>query len=132
MAPVRCQVSTHRGVPEEMRGRRVRLVRPGVGQNWHTVVETGPARGSTYILNQSDFTRCNRDGKTWSLGDASGATYRTFKRAARNWEEFSHARKTTIDRGLTYDEARRQCQAFNASLTPAQIRKGLKCEFMSE
>ncbi len=41
----------------------------------------------------------------------------------------ARARKITIDRGLTHDEARRQCDRFNGSRTSAQIRKGTKCEF---
>jgi len=59
-------------------------------------------------------------------------TYRTFKRAATNWEEFHRARKTTVDRGLSIHEARRQCKEFNDNRTPAQIRRGLKMEFESE
>lgn len=61
-----------------------------------------------------------------------GETYRTFKRSATGWESFSTARKITIDRHLTLDEARRQCAQFNNNRTPAQIRKGTKCEFTSE
>jgi len=59
-------------------------------------------------------------------------TYRTFKRSARNWAEFSSARKVTVDTRLSYDEAQRACQAFNANRSPAQIRKGLKLEFTRE
>jgi hypothetical protein len=68
MKPVRCQVSTHRGIPKDIRGRRVRLVRPAVGDNYHTTVETGPARGSSWLLHRHDFVRCSRGGRTWSLG----------------------------------------------------------------
>ena len=60
------------------------------------------------------------------------ATYRTFTRSARNWDEFSKARKITYDRGLTLEEARRQCEQFNKNRTPAQIRKGTKLEFDTE
>ena len=59
-------------------------------------------------------------------------TYRTFKRSARGWREFAGARKITVDRGLTYDEAFRACEAFNASRTPAQKRRGTKLEFIRE
>lgn len=59
-------------------------------------------------------------------------TYRTFKRSTRNFEEFSRARKTTVDRGLTLEEARRQCAAFNDNRTQAQIRRGTKLEFTAE
>lgn len=60
------------------------------------------------------------------------STYRTFKRSCRNWQEFGRARKLTESRGLTYDEARRQCENFNANLTPAQKRRGTKLEFEQE
>jgi len=59
-------------------------------------------------------------------------TYRTFKRSCKNWKEFGKARKITVDRGLTYDEARRACEAFNNNRTPAQERKGTKMEFEAE
>lgn len=59
-------------------------------------------------------------------------TYRTFKRSATNWEQFASARKITVDRGLTYEEAQRACKAFNDNRTAAQIRKGTKLEFDSE
>lgn len=59
-------------------------------------------------------------------------TYRTFKRSARNFEEFATARKITVDRGLTYEEALRQCQEFERRRTPAQIRRGTKLEFTAE
>ncbi len=59
-------------------------------------------------------------------------TYKTFKRSATSFETMVSARKIVVDRGLTYDEARRSCEAFNKSRTPAQIRKGLKLEFTTE
>jgi len=55
--------------------------------------------------------------------------YRTFKRAARSWEEFASARKTTDIRGLTYEEACARCREWNKSRTPAQVRRGMKLEF---
>ena len=51
-------------------------------------------------------------------------TYYTFKRSAKNFKQFATARKIIVDRGLTMEEARRQCEQFNANRTPAQIRKG--------
>jgi len=59
-------------------------------------------------------------------------TFKTFKRSATNWETFSSARKITVDRGLTEDEARRACKRFNENRTPAQIRKGTKLEYTEE
>jgi hypothetical protein len=58
--------------------------------------------------------------------------YKTFKRSARNWEEFARARKITVDTGLTADEALRACDKFNNSRTRAQIRRGTKLEFTKE
>lgn len=59
-------------------------------------------------------------------------TYKTFKRSVRSFEEFSRARKMTVDTGLTYDEAKRSCEQFNTNRTAAQIRKGTKLEFIRE
>lgn len=56
-------------------------------------------------------------------------TYRVFTRSARNWNEFSSARKVTKARGLTYAEAQRYCREWNESRTPAQIKRGTKAEF---
>ncbi len=50
--------------------------------------------------------------------------YRTFKRSARNWQQFASARKITEERGLTYE--------FNANLSTAQQRKCTKLEFERE
>ena len=58
--------------------------------------------------------------------------YKTFKRSATNWKEFGRARKITFDTNLTYDEARRQCDDFNASRTTAQKRRGTKLEFTAQ
>lgn len=58
--------------------------------------------------------------------------YKTFKRSRTGWNSFSSARKITFDTGLTYDEARRQCEAFNNNRTPAQIRRGTKLEFTEQ
>ena len=59
-------------------------------------------------------------------------TYRTFKRSARNFKEFARARKTTVSRGLTEEQARAECQRFNKSLTPAQVKRGTRMEFEKE
>lgn len=59
-------------------------------------------------------------------------TYRTFKRSCRNWQEFSRARKITVDTGLTLEEAQRACDRYNENRTRAQIRKGTKLEFTAE
>lgn len=58
--------------------------------------------------------------------------YRTFKRAARNWEEFSKAEKIEVDTGLTFTEAREACQEFNDNRTEAESEAGLKMEFEEE
>ena len=55
--------------------------------------------------------------------------YRTFKRSATGWQSFARARKMTQDTGLTWAQARASCDQYNASRTPAQIRKGTKLEF---
>lgn len=60
------------------------------------------------------------------------AKYRTFLRSARNWQEFSTARKITQDRNLTQDEALRRCRDYNDNRTSTQIRRGTKMEFTSE
>lgn len=59
-------------------------------------------------------------------------TYRTFKRSARNFEEFATARKTTVDRGLTLSEARARCDAFNNHRTAQERSRGTKLEFEAE
>ncbi len=60
------------------------------------------------------------------------STYRTFKRSATNFDQFSTARKITVERGLTREQAVEQCQRFNDNRTPAQLRKGTAMEFDSE
>lgn len=58
--------------------------------------------------------------------------YKTFKRSCTNWKQFFSARKITQSTGLTYEQARAECEAFNVNLTPAQIRKGTKLEFTAQ
>ena len=58
--------------------------------------------------------------------------YKTFKRSCRNWQEFGSARKITEETGLTYEQAKERCEAYNAHRTAAQIRKGTKLEFTAQ
>ena len=58
--------------------------------------------------------------------------YKVFIRSARNWQQFAQGRKRTIETGLTYDEAKRCCQNYNAARTSSQIRKGTMAEFTAE
>ena len=60
------------------------------------------------------------------------ATYRTFKRSATNFEEFSAAQKTTDSEGLTLEEARQRGQDWNSHRTASQVAKGTKMEFERE
>lgn len=56
-------------------------------------------------------------------------SYSTFKRSATNFRQFGSARKTRVEDGLTYDEARQRCQEFNQNLSARQRRNGTKLEF---
>jgi hypothetical protein len=58
--------------------------------------------------------------------------FKTFTRSCRNWEEFASARKTTVDRNLTEEEARRACDRFNDTRTAAQVRRGTKMEYTGQ
>jgi len=58
--------------------------------------------------------------------------YRTFKRSARNFEEFSSAEKQTVDTGIIWAEAREQCEEFNNNRTSVEIEAGTKMEFEEE
>ena len=59
-------------------------------------------------------------------------TYKTFIRSCRNWQSFAQSRKLTQSTGLTYDEARRQCQEYNAHRNARQRRKGTMMEFTAD
>lgn len=59
-------------------------------------------------------------------------SYRTFKRSARNWREFGRARKVTESRGLTYEQAREECERYNDNRTARQVARGTKLEFEKE
>ena len=59
-------------------------------------------------------------------------TYRTFMRAARNIEEFSRAKKIEVQTGLSYGEAREECEIFNTTRSPEQVNAGMKMEFEAE
>ena len=58
--------------------------------------------------------------------------YKTFLRSARNFKEFAQAEKVEQDTGLTYQEAREQCQQFNSNLTTQEKALGTKMEFEQE
>lgn len=58
--------------------------------------------------------------------------YYTFKRTCSDWASFASARKLRDESNLTYDEARRRCEALNAELSPAQKRRGTRYEFTTE
>jgi hypothetical protein len=47
-------------------------------------------------------------------------------------EQFSTARKITYSTGLSYEQAREECEHFNSTRSAAQIRKGTKLEFTAE
>jgi hypothetical protein len=83
------------------------------------------AAGIYYFMRRRGVSMVGR-----SFGD--GERYKTFIRSATNWDSFARARKHTVDTGLTYDEARRACQAYNDNRSSAQIRKGTKMEFTRE
>lgn len=59
-------------------------------------------------------------------------SYRTFKRSANNFRQFASARKITVDTGLTFEEAQRQCERFNENRNARQIRNGTMMEFTRE
>lgn len=59
-------------------------------------------------------------------------TYRVFKRAATSFVTFAKARKVTVHRGCTYDEARALCTAGNMQLTASEKARGIKYEFEEE
>lgn len=58
--------------------------------------------------------------------------YKTFKRSATSLNSFASARKITVDTGLTYEQARERCRAFNDNRTARQIKLGTKLEFTQE
>lgn len=58
--------------------------------------------------------------------------YKTFTRSANSLEEFSRARKRTVETGLTLQEAQQRCKEYNNNRTPKQIRKGTKLEFTEQ
>ena len=59
-------------------------------------------------------------------------TYTTFKRSARNFEEFSSAEKITVETGLTYEDAYDICQDFNSNRSDDELAAGTKLEFERE
>ena len=59
-------------------------------------------------------------------------SYKTFLRAARDWEEFAKNQKTVVERGLSEEQAREACYRFNTDRSWAQIKAGLKMEYTTE
>ena len=59
-------------------------------------------------------------------------TYRTFLRSARNWKEFAEAEKIEQETGLSADEARDACQAYNENRSEDEVDAGTKLEFEKE
>lgn len=58
--------------------------------------------------------------------------YLVFSRSCRTWDEFATARRRTIRRGLTIEEARQMCADFNDNRSSAQVKRGTKYEFTAE
>jgi hypothetical protein len=58
--------------------------------------------------------------------------YKTFLRSCTSWETFAKARKTTVFTGLSYSEAREECEKYNKNRNSRQIKKGTKMEFTAE
>lgn len=88
---------------------------------------------SESINYYQDLTRRSRE-KPFRVGRRSGRfgdgeRYKTFIRSASasQW-----GRKRTVDTGLTYDEARRACQAYNANRSSREIKHGTKMEFTQD
>lgn len=67
----------------------------------------------------------------WGMHMSESTRYFTFRRSARNFEEFAKAKKVISRRNLTLAEARRMCDEFNDNRTPAEVRRGTKMEFES-
>ena len=55
--------------------------------------------------------------------------YKTFLRSARNFDEMSKARKTTVSTGLTFNDAWQQARDYNNARNAKQLAKGTKMEF---
>lgn len=55
--------------------------------------------------------------------------YIVFRRSARNWEEFTRARRFVIRKGLTLEQARTMCRDFNDNRSLTHVRRGTKYEF---
>jgi hypothetical protein len=59
-------------------------------------------------------------------------TYRTFIRSCTNFRSFAKARKTTVSRGLSYEQAQTECRNYNSQRNAQQKRKGTMMEFEHE
>jgi len=55
--------------------------------------------------------------------------YRTFKRSCTNYPAFAKARKMTVSKGITLEQARNECEEYNKNRTAAQIRMGTMMGF---
>jgi hypothetical protein len=66
------------------------------------------------------------------MKNAAHYTYYTFLRSATSFEDLASARKRVVDRGLTEDEARRACKAWNAKRDAVAVRNGTKMEYDAE
>jgi len=108
----------------------------GVALNWTADKVLKPlligagVLGGVYLFLQFGLPRLM--AKKGGIKSNPVTSYRTFIRSSKNWQEFGSARKHTVDRRLTYDEAKRACAAYNAERTPAQVRRGTYMEFEGE
>ena len=60
------------------------------------------------------------------------ATYYTFLRSAKNFEDFARNPRITIDTDLTREQAYNDCQEYNKNRTQDEIDNGTKLEFDEE
>ena len=130
---------------QEITGERDAPSEQDTSAAWHKAI--GPNK-SIEVLPTVDLSQ-DEEGEEWkhesttmskarqilnSITEAdepATTKYHTFIRSANNFSEFSSSRKRTVDTGLTYDEAKRACAAYNAELSPSQKRRGTKMEFSS-
>lgn len=108
---------------------RIALLGPNI-LDQITVVLAFSAGEARLKVNGEDVSR--HGGPRNAMERGWQMTYRTFKRSATNWREFSTGKKTTVDSGLTHEEAFRQCEEFNRDRSQAELSNGTKLEFESE
>jgi hypothetical protein len=58
--------------------------------------------------------------------------YVTFLRSARNFKELASNPKIIQEIGLSYHDARANCQEYNSNLSERDIENGTKMEFTEE